>query len=78
MVRAHTNTHTQVIVRKLLSIFELGTNHTSSPLSTDAADEALSKSELSLLSFLHLSFYLFPTKAALHMEGQIPCHSNDM
>lgn len=73
----HTHTHA-LIVRKLFRVFQLRTNHTSSPLSTDAADEALSKSDLSFLSFFHPSFYLFPTKAALHTEGQIPCHSNDM
>lgn len=68
------------MVRMLLSVFQLRTNHTSSPSSTDAADEPLSKSELSFLRFSHLSFYLFPakTEAAFRMEGQIPCHSNEM
>lgn len=68
------------MVRKLLSAFQLRKNHTSSPLSTDAADEPSSKSELSFLGFFHLYFYLFPakTEAAFRMEGQIPCHSNEM
>lgn len=46
------------MVRTLLSSFQLRTNHTSSPSSTDAADEPLSKSELSFLRFSP-SFFLF-------------------
>lgn len=69
------------MVRTLLSAFHLRTNRTSSPSSTEAADEPLSESELSFLRFspIFLFIYFLPkTEATFRMEGQIPCHSNEM